>query len=493
MRSPYNHASIPGPPQCGRTGGVPGHPSVACTKPSVVVCAFCRGGACAEPWHVYAKFMTYGGGSSYDEGAAFFYHCETCQQLVCPACIGIEGTHPGQSENLEENQFLCPACWEQIKVMRAVEANYEGAAQMLLMWCEAKSLFEGARQASTREEERQRAGTKQKIEETDSTNYTTRRGVYVGGYELGEILGRGGFSSVYETWLDWAEPEEQRDVCIKVGYPGGGGAGRVTRLFGGGASKSSQGLRPDEVCDEGLFMHAGGIRCGSVSGEDVRTIFSTEYAFLESFDTHLLPKVFAAGEQDGVPYYVMERFRGHNLRDWRYRGGRLHEVRWFKHLLSDLTGLQNSRPDFYHGDLKPENLIILRDGFRLIDPALRPDVTRPLRTTISVAYNPLGLGDERADTLAIAVMLFELLTGVQPFVGFRSPWCATPAKAQAGRDEYERARAWFLNLERFASFRSDGFYRQLLGWMESPPRYKEMLQTLELHAETANEKNTFPS
>jgi serine/threonine protein kinase len=68
----------------------------------------------------------------------------------------------------------------------------------------------------------------------------------------------------------------------------------------------------------------------------------------------------------------------------------------------------------YHGDLKPENLIVKPSGsVIMIDPAMRCDERNVITTTPH--YNPLLLRDSKADVMAIGVMLYEILTGVLPF------------------------------------------------------------------------------
>ena len=68
----------------------------------------------------------------------------------------------------------------------------------------------------------------------------------------------------------------------------------------------------------------------------------------------------------------------------------------------------------YHGDLKPENMIVKPSGsILMIDPAMRRGERDVIATT--PLYNPLLLCDSKADVMGIGIMLYEILTGVLPF------------------------------------------------------------------------------
>ena len=59
----------------------------------------------------------------------------------------------------------------------------------------------------------------------------------------------------------------------------------------------------------------------------------------------------------------------------------------------------------YHGDLKPENIIVKPSGsVVMVDPAMRCDDGRNVITT-TPHYNPLLLTDQKADVMSIGVML----------------------------------------------------------------------------------------
>ena len=62
----------------------------------------------------------------------------------------------------------------------------------------------------------------------------------------------------------------------------------------------------------------------------------------------------------------------------------------------------------YHGDLKPENVIVKPSGsVVLVDPAMRAGERGVITTTPH--YNPFLLRESKADVMGIGVMLYEIL------------------------------------------------------------------------------------
>ena len=89
-------------------------------------------------------------------------------------------------------------------------------------------------------------------------------------------------------------------------------------------------------------------------------------------------------------------------------------LNWFLSIIRALKKLEKRGQLAYHGDLKPENIIIKPSGsVVMIDPALR-DTERGLIST-TPHYNPLILQSQKADVMGIGVMLYEILTGTLPF------------------------------------------------------------------------------
>ena len=67
----------------------------------------------------------------------------------------------------------------------------------------------------------------------------------------------------------------------------------------------------------------------------------------------------------------------------------------------------------------------------LIDPAMRTTGNRIVTTTPH--YNPLLLGDAKADVMAIGIMIYEILTGTLPFDEVPWEYAATKSGGETVR------------------------------------------------------------
>ncbi len=132
------------------------------------------------------------------------------------------------------------------------------------------------------------------------------------------------------------------------------------------------------------------------------------------------------------PYLVVELLRGRSLRTLIKREGRVDPVRASSYCWQALQGLAACHTmGILHRDLKPANMmleksegpierVVLIDfGFAALEGSSR--LTQQGHVVGSLTYMaPERLrgedGDERSDLYALAVIYYELLTGVPPFV-----------------------------------------------------------------------------
>ena len=233
-------------------------------------------------------------------------------------------------------------------------------------------------------------------------------GEIVQGYRIDRFLGRGGFASVY-----LAQHEETGEkVAIKVGQASGGGR-QVTRLLEVTSRRTPDGISPDELPAEGVFFEQQGVRIDLFDEQEIRQLLLAEGELLAHAKHENLVGLRERITIDGNPVLVMDYVRGKTLRE-KIRSLEGIHLNWFLALTRALLALKDQGAMSYHGDLKPENIIVKPSGkVVMLDPALRAGEQRVVTTTPH--YNPLLLTDSKADVMAIGIMIYEILTGTLPF------------------------------------------------------------------------------
>ncbi|MCA9582355.1 MAG: serine/threonine-protein kinase PknK, partial [Myxococcales bacterium] len=152
---------------------------------------------------------------------------------------------------------------------------------------------------------------------------------------------------------------------------------------------------------------------------------------LSECNTTELVKIIDSGTDDGTRFVVVEFVSGPSLRQHLDTQGPMDPVAAltvFRCVFSALANMHKN--DFVHGDVKPENIIIISeaDGLhgKLIDCgfASRPNEDDHLILIGGVQYAaPERLGligidyDFRSDLYAAGASLYECLTGTPPFTG----------------------------------------------------------------------------
>jgi len=164
---------------------------------------------------------------------------------------------------------------------------------------------------------------------------------------------------------------------------------------------------------------------------DVRTRFEAEARSAARLASPHAVAVFDTGEQDGVPYIVMERLPGQTLADRIARGPmEPDEVRRLAlEVLAALT--EAHRAGLVHRDVKPGNILLTTDGHaKIADFGIAKSVQESSLAELTVTGQVLGtpayLAPEqidgaaatpRSDVYALGVVLYEALTGIKPFGG----------------------------------------------------------------------------
>ena len=200
-------------------------------------------------------------------------------------------------------------------------------------------------------------------------------------YAVGELLGRGGMAEVYlatDRVLD-------RPVALKV--------------LGGW------------LANDGTFVER----------------FRREALAAARISHPNLVAVFDAGSEDGVHYIVMEHVPGETLADVLQKGGRLHPNRAITIAASvaDALGVAHAA-GIVHRDVKPGNVMLTPDGrTKLMDLGIARSIDGERITHASSILGTAGYispeqargdpVDHRSDIYSLGCVLYEMLTGRQPF------------------------------------------------------------------------------
>lgn len=144
-------------------------------------------------------------------------------------------------------------------------------------------------------------------------------------------------------------------------------------------------------------------------------------------DPHVV-NVFDQGQDGDMAYLVMEYLPGITLRELLREQRRLTIPQAVSILDAILSGLAAAhRAGIVHRDVKPENVLLAEDGrIKIGDFGLARATTANTATgaqllgTIAYLAPELvtrGTADARSDIYALGIMLYEMLTGEQPYKG----------------------------------------------------------------------------
>ena len=161
--------------------------------------------------------------------------------------------------------------------------------------------------------------------------------------------------------------------------------------------------------------------------ESYRERFVAEAKIAARLSHPNLVNVFDQGQDGTLAWMAMEYVPGITLRDVMDKFGAIEAPRALELFEPVLAGLASAhRAGILHRDLKPENVLLSDDGrIKLSDWGLAREVDQRTKTesligTVAYVSPELVLrdsADARSDVYAAGIMLFEMVTGRQPFLG----------------------------------------------------------------------------
>jgi serine/threonine protein kinase len=211
---------------------------------------------------------------------------------------------------------------------------------------------------------------------------TTQRLVLGNRYELAGVIGRGGMGTVHEA----TDRRLDRRVAVKILRPDLAAQPKARRRFDAEARAAARLLHPNVVT------------------------------------------VFDSGEDDGLPFLVMERLPGRTLADELANGPlAVERVRTLGlEILAAIAAAHDA--GIVHRDIKPGNVLVTSDGhakvsdFGIAKTIDDSDQTQTADLVATVGYlAPERLAGEnaspRSDLYSAGVVLYEALTGTRVFTG----------------------------------------------------------------------------
>ena len=137
--------------------------------------------------------------------------------------------------------------------------------------------------------------------------------------------------------------------------------------------------------------------------------------------------VYDVGEEKGIYYIVMELVDGITLKNYIAKRGRIGYKEAVTIALQVSMGLEAAhRNHIIHRDIKPQNIIISREGkvkvtdFGIAKAATSDTITSNVMGSVhytSPEQARGGFSDEKSDVYSLGVTLYEMLTGEVPFDG----------------------------------------------------------------------------
>lgn len=138
--------------------------------------------------------------------------------------------------------------------------------------------------------------------------------------------------------------------------------------------------------------------------------------------------VYDVGQDRGLYFMVMELVEGITLKDYIEKKGRLSAKETISIAIQMVTGIEAAhKQNIVHRDIKPQNIIISKDGkVKVTDFG----IARATTSSNTISANVMGsvhytspeqarggMTDEKSDLYSVGITMYEMITGHVPFDG----------------------------------------------------------------------------
>ena len=235
------------------------------------------------------------------------------------------------------------------------------------------------------------------------TEELTRGNTFANRYEIIEELGKGGMGKVYRV----EDKKIKEEVALKL-------------------------IKPEIASDKKTIER-----------------FSNELKIARKIAHRNVCRMYDLGEEKGTHYITMEYVPGEDLKRLIRKVGQFHTAKTVSIAKQVCEGLAEAhRLGVVHRDLKPQNIMIDKDGnARIMDFGIARSVGGKGITGAGVMIGtPEYMSpeqaevkevDQRSDIYSIGVILYEMTTGQLPFVGDTPLAVAMKHKGEAPQDPRE--------------------------------------------------------
>ncbi len=203
----------------------------------------------------------------------------------------------------------------------------------------------------------------------------------------------------------------------------------LAERIGEGATATVYRAVPDDTLSDSDSVAVKVLKESTTEDELFMKRLQREFNLCKTIDHPNIIKTFEMGEQGGLYYLVLEYLEGPTLREVLDSGKRMSVREVLEQSIPLLEGLYHAHEiGVLHRDFKPENIMVTKDGLKLMDFGLArgagdSNVTKTGTALGTPAYmSPEQIKgetskrlDPRSDQYAAGVVIYEMLAGRTPF------------------------------------------------------------------------------